>query len=364
MKLAVSVVTVMSLYVLLVPANPTAPPKVKRGGPVTFPKSKVDPAPYKAKTLPHKAAVWFKETADGKGWWIDWDAERSEFKRIIIHHSDTRPPDATPQQIESFTAQLYLKRYQLDEKAAGGNDPYVRWLPEHSNHVVNGKQRQIAYHHLIYPDGRLTTELQPLVKINGKWFVDMVGWHAGNWGINCESIAICLIGSFQDRDPSDKAIRALVGLITYYREFNPKVVVEPHSDHKQTDCPGNTWEYWSDKLGLGPAKGAVIKPRHDTIAMGLGETRDYLIEVENTGRLPWKPETHYLNLGFAKAEVDFGLPQHQAVDKIIRAGEIWKVTLRLKAPKRKGTYQITAQMEREKDGRGFGDYIDIKVVVR
>lgn len=347
-------------------AKPFNPPQVKRGSPVTLPKTNFDPRPYKAKTLPDKVAVWFKETGDGKSWWIDWDAERRPFKRIIVHHSATTP-DAKPEEIESYTTRIYRGRYQLDEKSAGGNDPYVKGLPIHSNHLVKGRERLITYHHLVYGDGRITTELQPLIKVKNQWLIDMVGWHAGNWQVNCESIAVCLVGTFQDSNPSDKALKALAGLIAYYKQFNPKLLVEPHNQHSKTSCPGNTWEYWSDKLGIGLAKDAVIKPRRDTFTMAPGETRSYPIEVVNTGRALWHPDSHYLNLGFAKSEKDFGLLQHLAVDKIIPGGVTWKTKLLLKAPKApqsRGTHYITAQMERLKDGKGFGDYIDLTLVVQ
>lgn len=223
------------------------PPEVKRGSPMTLPMKQFDPTPWKQKTLKEKIPIWFKEHPASKTWWIDWDTERRPLKRLIIHHSVTTA-DASPEEIEGYTRRLYTGRYSLDAQAAGGNDPYVKGLPIHSAHVVDGKERFISYHHLVYPDGRVTTELQPVINIKDEWWVDMVGWHVGQWTINCESLGICLVGNYTASDPPEKATAALACLIAYYKTLSPSLVVEPHKQYRATECPGNTWDSWRKKL--------------------------------------------------------------------------------------------------------------------
>lgn len=215
-------------------------PEVKRGTPIHFLSREYDVKEYKEKSNP-AASVWFK--VDGDRWYIDWDADRRPFTTIVVHHSATGN-DTTTDQIEDIQKdRLYAPRYRSESKS-----PFVKGLPVHSGHVINGKERFIGYHHLVYSDGKVTTELSSLVKIKDTWHIDHVGWHAGNWVVNCSSVAICLIGDFSEREPPEAQLRATAGLIVHYRTFNPKATVTSHGDHAKTECPGKTWPSWKKKL--------------------------------------------------------------------------------------------------------------------
>lgn len=185
------------------------PPEVKKGEPVTFTTTDYDVKEFKSKTKAD-AAPWF--VVKGDHWYVDWDAERQSFDTLVIHHTAIAPT-ATPEAIDAIQKErLYAPRYRSDN-----DDPFVKGLPVHSGHVIDGKERFIGYHHLVYQDGKVTTELSPLVKVGDKWFVDHVGWHAGKWGVNCRSVAICLVGDFSDKEPPDAQLRATAGLILHYR---------------------------------------------------------------------------------------------------------------------------------------------------
>lgn len=245
--------------------TPLKPPGVKRSpNPILF--NGKPPKEYLDKTLKDKVDVWFKirsfkfQGVEQYLWYIDWDAERKPFDTIVIHHSATTP-NATAEEIESYNKRVYERRYTFDETQPGGDDPYVKGLKIVPNHVIISledekksetirltKDRFIAYHHLVYETGRVTTELQPLIKRNNQWLIDMVGWHAGNWPVNCQSIAICLVGNFQTQEPSLKQLEATAGLIRHYVQFNPKLKIEPHRSIARTDCPGQSWERWRTKL--------------------------------------------------------------------------------------------------------------------
>ena len=74
-----------------------------------------------------------------------------------------------------------------------------------------------------------------------------IGWHAGDWKVNCHSVAICLDNDFENAAPSNSVLSAVAKLIkTHYphthilghREINP-----------QTTCPGNLFlPDWKKKL--------------------------------------------------------------------------------------------------------------------
>ncbi len=226
------------------------PPEVKRGDAVRLSRRMYNPKEYVDKTTV-AANLWF-ELGEQYFWFVDWDADRKPFTALVIHHSATSQ-DATADEIDKIQEErLYVPRYK-----SASTMPFVKNLPVHSGHVINDKERFISYHHLVYHDGKVTTELSPLRKVKDQWYIDHVGWHAGankdpkgenGWSLNCRSIAICLIGDFSDKDPSDAQLKAIAGLVAHYRGFNPKLTVIGHRDHAKTVCPGNGWEVWREKI--------------------------------------------------------------------------------------------------------------------
>lgn len=220
-----------------------APPSIERGDPIAFPLT-FNPKPWIEKTRPEKVSVWFRIDEAKKEWWMNLDAERLPFDTIVIHHSDTNS-NASPEEIEAIHIEtLYKPRYRMEV-----DDPYLFNLPLHSGHIVNGKETFIGYHYLVYPDGRIITTLSPLIKIDDKWYIDHVAWHAGNWKANCRSIAICLLGNFNNVQPTERQITAVRALVRYYYNFNPALTVEPHKKfNPRKDCPGFTWDQWKEKI--------------------------------------------------------------------------------------------------------------------
>lgn len=222
--------------------EPLIPPRVERGRPILYSRAEHDPRPFLEKTQSDKRKLWFVFLNDNH-WYINWDAERQPFNLIVIHHSATSPQVTAESISTGQKERLYAPRYR-----SGNNDPYVKGLPPHSGHVVNGKETFIGYHHLVYEDGRVTTELSLLVKIGETWLIDMVGWHAGNWEVNCRSIGICLVGDFTDKQPAEAQLTATARLIAHYRKFNPDLTVKPHHTLSATECPGKTWQVWGNQL--------------------------------------------------------------------------------------------------------------------
>ncbi|MDO8530163.1 MAG: peptidoglycan recognition family protein [bacterium] len=203
-------------------------------------RQKWDIEEWKSKSKP-EAYIWFKST--DTHWWIDWDIDRKPFDMIVIHHSAGNPK-TTPEEIDNLQKKtLYEPRYRSESKS-----PFVKGLPVHSGHVVDGVEKFLGYHHLVYSDGKVTDELSSLKKIDDTWYIDHVGWHAGNWGVNCRSVAICLVGNFTKEEPPEAQLKATAALIMRYRKLNPKTLITPHSDHTKTECPGPTWVMWRKKI--------------------------------------------------------------------------------------------------------------------
>ncbi|MDD5146720.1 MAG: peptidoglycan recognition family protein [Candidatus Pacebacteria bacterium] len=218
------------------------PPEVESTPPILYPRGPNE-KDWANKSIRARVDRWF--WVYEKGWFINWDQDRWPFLTIVVHHSETKS-DATPDEIAQIHKNnLWIPCYQNPND----NDPYVFGLEPHSGHCINGRETFCCYHHLIYPDGKITTELQALTKINDVWFIDMVGWHAGDWAINNQSIAICLIGDYTYADPSETQVKALIGLINYYKMFNPNVAVVPHKKvSRRTICPGNHWFGWEPSI--------------------------------------------------------------------------------------------------------------------
>lgn len=206
--------------------------------------------------------AWFHE--DPEGWSIDWNAERGPLKGIVVHHLGDETleqlalsdPSVLARRIsDTYKQSAYAPRYFSDNA-----DPYVKGLPIHSGNVVRKAGEQdfsetfIPYHHLILPDGEVTTELSPLLRVEkGIPKLHMVGWHAGNWQVNCTHLGVCLAGNYVTHAPSPEQLASLQRLIAHYQLENPELSVHPHSQFRASECPGQDWwrawstEYLSDQ---------------------------------------------------------------------------------------------------------------------
>lgn len=184
---------------------------------------------------------WFNR--DGS---VNWDAQALPIDTIVIHNSALNP-DATWVKISNLQKKtLYEPRYQSLTA-----EPKVSGEP-HSGHyrAVGGEMREVfyAYHWLVRPNGeceRLLLDKE-------------VGWHAGNWKVNCSSVAICLAGDFTTGRPTDEALNACADLAAGYIKKFPAIKVKTniigHSEvNPKTICPGNEF------LGLNGWKGELVR---------------------------------------------------------------------------------------------------------
>ncbi|OGZ05272.1 MAG: hypothetical protein A2845_03100 [Candidatus Lloydbacteria bacterium RIFCSPHIGHO2_01_FULL_49_22] len=162
----------------------------------------------------------------------DWDAERKPLDTIVIHHTKGES-GITWQRLDAMhLLRLYAKSY-----LSPSTEKKIEGTPVWSNHfrVEEGKRRMVfyAYHWLVRTDGTAERLLND----------DEIGWQAGNWGINCRSIGICLDGDFEHTPPPDTMIEGAKRII---QEHYPNVAIDRIIPHRmanpKTTCPGDWFE--------------------------------------------------------------------------------------------------------------------------
>lgn len=183
---------------------------------------------------------WFVEKPNG--WYIDWDSERTNITALVVHHSEGSGTESPASISETNYRTNYVSQYRKSVR-----DPFVQGLPIHSAHVVDGVETFSGYHYLVYPDGSVKTVLVPHREIDGKLVVDMIGWGAGNWKVNCSSVQVCLLGNYKTLPPPQEAVKSLEGIIGFYRSRVPTLKVVSHDAVRLAgpkDCPGNWFPEW------------------------------------------------------------------------------------------------------------------------
>ncbi|MEI6296348.1 MAG: peptidoglycan recognition family protein [bacterium] len=167
----------------------------------------------------------------------NWDEERKSVDIIVIHHTKNSP-GITWQRLSAMQLiRLYATYYAstLYEK-----ERHIKGQAIYSNHFKDSEQVFYAYHWLVRMDGSVERLLG-----DGE-----IGWQAGNWDVNCRSVAICLDNDFENSSPSDLVLSAIVKLI---KEHYPRISPENIKGHREvnlkTTCPGNKFlNGWKEKL--------------------------------------------------------------------------------------------------------------------
>lgn len=163
--------------------------------------------------------VWLSSVAGLRPWWLK-DLRRrlprhpdriyqrrslDQVSRIVIHHSGT-PSDYSPEQIAEYHV------------SAG-------------NHICSSGCPGIAYHFLIGYDGTA-------YQVND---LETVSYHVGD--NNTSSVGICLIGDYNELQPTPTQLRRVRHLIRYVeRMAGKKLDIVGHRDLRNTTCPGNNLE--------------------------------------------------------------------------------------------------------------------------
>ena len=165
------------------------------------------------------------------------DIQRLPIDTIVIHHTSNMVPYTLDKMNAVQLLNVYVP-YYLNPRVKG--EEHLKNQPIWSNHIIEGKQVFYAYHWFVRMDGsveRLLTD-------------DQIGWHAGNWDINCRSVAICLDNDFSNQDPSPVVLRAVAKIIEeHYSGVQADRVLGHREVNDKTTCPGgNFLGGWKQQL--------------------------------------------------------------------------------------------------------------------
>jgi hypothetical protein len=149
-----------------------------------------------------------------------WNQERKPIDTIVIHH--TKSSERLSK--ERLSAIELIRLYAPTYAKRGKKEPI------YSDHNREGKQVFYPYHWIIRSNG----EAERLLLDHE------IGWHAGNWDINCRSVAICIDDNHEDSMPDKANLRSIARLI---REQYPLVSKDRIFGHREinpkTTCPSN-----------------------------------------------------------------------------------------------------------------------------
>lgn len=153
-----------------------------------------------------------------------FDRERGTVDTVVIHHTGN-PEGMSPDRLSAIELMRLYAPYFAQSTAENAE---LRGMPVCSRHVRDGKQVFWPYHWLIRDDGaavRLLSDRE-------------TGWHAGNWKVNCRSIAIALDNDFELSEPSECILEATARLIATNYPAVPLERVLGHSEITgKTTCP-------------------------------------------------------------------------------------------------------------------------------
>ncbi len=136
---------------------------------------------------------------------------RSPWRWITVHHSVVRTEDTSA--AATFDTARGIQRDHMDSKGWG----------------------DIGYHFLIDPAGRV---------VEGRELI-WQGAHAGGRN-NVGNVGICLLGNFDEDQPTRAAIASLDRLVFELQQKLgiPRLNVRPHRAWKETACPGQHLMPW------------------------------------------------------------------------------------------------------------------------
>jgi len=166
----------------------------------------------------------------------NWDAERKSIDTIVIHHTKN-PPDITWQRL---SAMHLIRLYSMYYSSPTDSEKPIKRQPIYSHHFRNGEQVFYVYHWLV----RMNGGIERLLLDNE------TGWQAGNWEINCRSIAICLDNDFENSSPSKEVIATIAKIINEnYNRIGKERIFGHREINPKTTCPGNLFlEGWKKDL--------------------------------------------------------------------------------------------------------------------
>jgi hypothetical protein len=157
-----------------------------------------------------------------------WDGQRMPIDTAVIHHTKLRP-GVTWQRLDAIQLIRVYARYYTHP---GAHERHIRGQPIHSGHLRDGRQVFYAYHWLVREDGSSERLL-----LDGE-----TGWQAGDWNVNCRSVAIALDANLEHTSPPDAMLAEAARIL---REHYPDVAAGRVLGHREvnprTTCPGGAF---------------------------------------------------------------------------------------------------------------------------
>lgn len=137
------------------------------------------------------------------------------------------PHNTDPKKQYSLRSAAFLKSIVVHH--TGGPVQTVESIAR--QHVAKGWPG-IGYHYVIDADAKTW-------KTN---YVSTLSYHAA--GSNKESIGVCVVGHFEEKDPSPAQLSALKQLLLTLLTVHPSLHVFGHKDKTPTQCPGRRLYDW------------------------------------------------------------------------------------------------------------------------
>jgi hypothetical protein len=164
----------------------------------------------------------------------DADAERHPIDIVVIHHTSSAP-GLRPERLSAIELiRLYAPYFAVKK------DQFPKGQPIYSGHLRDGRQVFWPYHWIVRSDGNAERLL----------FDSEIGWHAGNWGINCRSVAIVLDNDYEHDSPSNIELRGVAAVIREHYKQVPLTRIVGHREvNPKTVCPSELFLEGSDGKG-------------------------------------------------------------------------------------------------------------------
>ena len=171
----------------------------------------------------------------------NWDSERKDLNKIVIHHSRSPEPMRSHYLSAMELLRLYVPVYNFPDEA-DRNRPGVVGKPVYSGHYDSSDHQGFwIYHWMVTPNGESTRYLED----------NETGWHAGKWDVNCSSAGICIDDDISHSSPTAESLEGIADVIrNNYGHLNigPETVIG-HNEIRNLACPGDQFlPQWKGKL--------------------------------------------------------------------------------------------------------------------
>ena len=155
----------------------------------------------------------------------DFDLDRKEIDTVVIHHT-SNPAGLSGSRLSAIELVRLYAPYFANPTAE--EDRHLKGQPIYSGHVRNGIQVFWPYHWIVRKDGRPERLLRD----------DEIGWHAGDWNVNCRSVAIALDNDYEYGRPDEEELLAIARIIVdHYRNVSPQRVL----GHREVNSKTTLW---------------------------------------------------------------------------------------------------------------------------